>query len=57
MREYRVSVRCLLHPDMAEGIRAQVIDKDRDPKWAAFSEDAVDAFFAPLPDDLTFPTV
>ncbi|OUC80390.1 3-hydroxyisobutyryl-CoA hydrolase [Gordonia lacunae] len=56
VREFRVSVRCLLHPDMAEGIRAQVIDKDRDPKWAAFSEDAVDAFFAPLPDDLTFPT-
>ncbi|WP_238418793.1 enoyl-CoA hydratase/isomerase family protein [Gordonia sp. 'Campus'] len=54
VREYRVSLRCLLHPDMAEGIRAQVIDKDRNPKWADFSEDAVDAFFAPLPHDLTF---
>nr|WP_223205649.1 3-hydroxyisobutyryl-CoA hydrolase [Gordonia jinghuaiqii] len=54
IREYRVSLRCLLHPDMAEGIRAQVIDKDRNPKWASYSDDAVDAFFAPLPHDLTF---
>ncbi|MCK8614045.1 enoyl-CoA hydratase/isomerase family protein [Gordonia sp. C13] len=55
VREYRVSLRCLLHPDMAEGIRAQVIDKDRNPSWAEFSEAGVDAFFAPLPHDLTFP--
>lgn len=54
IREYRVSLRCLLHPDMAEGIRAQVIDKDRNPSWAEFSEESVEDFFAPLPDDLTF---
>lgn len=56
-REYRVSLRSLLHPDMAEGIRAQVIDKDRNPTWhpASFDEvttASVDEYFAPLPDDL-----
>lgn len=55
--EYRVSLRCLLHPDLAEGIRAQVIDKDRTPSWRPSSLDAVsaadvDAFFVPLPDDV-----
>ena len=56
-REYRFTARSMEFGDLMEGVRAQVIDKDRDPKWATFSEDAVDAFFAPLPDDLTFPTV
>ncbi|GAC70506.1 enoyl-CoA hydratase/isomerase family protein [Gordonia soli] len=61
IREYRVSVRCLIHPDLAEGIRAQVIDKDRSPSWRPPTLDAVDAaavdgFFEPLPDDLTFPS-
>ncbi|NKX55874.1 enoyl-CoA hydratase/isomerase family protein [Arthrobacter mobilis] len=32
-QEYRVSLRALAGPDMAEGIRAQVIDKDRTPRW------------------------
>lgn len=36
-----------------EGIRAQVIDKDRDPRWspatlAEVTDTAVDRFFAPL---------
>ncbi|MFW0793990.1 enoyl-CoA hydratase/isomerase family protein [Gordonia sp. CPCC 205515] len=56
-REYRVSMRSLLHPDMAEGIRAQVIDKDRNPSWQPPTFDdvtapSVDAYFAPLPDAL-----
>ncbi|MGC5255788.1 enoyl-CoA hydratase/isomerase family protein [Gordonia sp. DT218] len=56
-REYRVSLRSLLNPDMAEGIRAQVIDKDRTPSWrhadhAAVTAAEVDAFFVPLPDEL-----
>lgn len=54
-REYRVSLRCLLHPDMAEGIRAQVIDKDRNPAWAQnVSSGDIDKFFDPLPHELTF---
>lgn len=33
-REYRVSLRSLAGHDLAEGIRAQVIDKDRKPRWS-----------------------
>lgn len=51
-REYRVSVRALLHADLAEGIRAQVIDKDRNPAWAPVADAAeVAEFLAPLPAD------
>ncbi|MFJ7071190.1 enoyl-CoA hydratase/isomerase family protein [Streptomyces sp. NPDC098781] len=52
-QEYRVSVACLTAPDLVEGIRAQVIDKDRDPHWtpATFTEVTeadVERFFTPL---------
>lgn len=52
-QEYRVGLRCLAGPDFREGIRAQVVDKDRNPQWkpATLSEvRAVDVerFFAPL---------
>ena len=55
--EYRVSIHFLAHHDLAEGIRAQVIDKDRSPKWSPPSLTAVgkadiDAFFAPVPKEL-----
>ena len=44
--------------DLVEGIRAQVVDKDRNPKWSPASLAAVngadlEAFFAPVDDDLT----
>lgn len=45
MQEFRVSVRSLQWPDLAEGIRAQVIDKDRNPQWNPATIDAVDAAF------------
>ena len=53
-QEFRVSVRSLRNHDLAEGIRAQVIDKDRAPRWDPASLDevsdaAVEAHFAPLP--------
>ncbi|MFH8486688.1 enoyl-CoA hydratase/isomerase family protein [Streptomyces longisporoflavus] len=32
-QEYRVSAAAITAPDMVEGIRAQVVDKDRDPHW------------------------
>jgi enoyl-CoA hydratase len=58
-QEYRVSCSALRTHDLVEGIRAQLVDKDRDPKWspaslAAVSADDVEAFFAPVDDDLTF---
>lgn len=51
-QEFRVSSRVLRTHDLAEGIRAQVIDKDRTPHWqpATLAEvGSVDEFFAPLP--------
>ncbi|WAL99527.1 enoyl-CoA hydratase/isomerase family protein [Streptomyces sp. Je 1-369] len=54
-QEYRVSCAALTAPDLAEGIRAQVIDKDRSPRWnpgtlAEVTADDVVRFFAPLGD-------
>jgi enoyl-CoA hydratase len=54
-QEYRVGLRCLAGPDFREGIRAQVVDKDRNPRWrpatlAEVSGDDVEAYFAPLGD-------
>jgi enoyl-CoA hydratase len=31
--EYRFVSRCMEHADFLEGVRAQIIDKDRNPKW------------------------
>ncbi|MFJ5172654.1 enoyl-CoA hydratase/isomerase family protein [Streptomyces griseoviridis] len=52
-QEYRVSCHALTAPDLVEGVRAQIIDKDRDPHWSpARLDDVHDAdvarFFAPL---------
>ncbi|GIG67477.1 enoyl-CoA hydratase/isomerase family protein [Phytomonospora endophytica] len=44
-REFRLSAALLRTHDLAEGIRAQIIDKDRDPRWAPVGD--VDALFAP----------
>ncbi|MFJ2766526.1 enoyl-CoA hydratase/isomerase family protein [Streptomyces sp. NPDC087300] len=33
-QEYRVSCAALASPDLPEGIRAQVVDKDRSPRWS-----------------------
>ena len=52
-QEYRVGLRFLEAPDFREGIRAQVVDKDRNPRWkpptlAEVAADQVEHFFAPL---------
>lgn len=54
-QEYRVGLRFLAGPDFREGIRAQVVDKDRNPHWqpatlAEISRDDVESYFAPLGD-------
>jgi enoyl-CoA hydratase len=56
-RDYRVSLHALHWPDFAEGIRAQVIDKDRTPRWSPASlvevdPVVVDAAFAPVDPEL-----
>ena len=33
-QEYRVSCAMLAGPDLVEGVRAQVVDKDRTPRWS-----------------------
>jgi enoyl-CoA hydratase len=57
--EFRTSCASLRSHDLVEGIRAQLVDKDRSPKWSPSSLDAVtaadvDAYFAPADPDLTF---
>lgn len=52
-QDLMLSVRFTAHHDFPEGIRAQIIDKDRDPRWqparlAEVTTAAVDAFFIPL---------
>ncbi|TLM75087.1 enoyl-CoA hydratase/isomerase family protein [Pseudarthrobacter sp. NamB4] len=52
-QEYRVGLRFLSAPDFREGIRAQVVDKDRTPHWkpptlADVQPGQVEEFFKPL---------
>lgn len=52
-QEYRVSLACLQSHDLVEGIRAQVVEKDRNPAWspatlAEVTTEHVDRFFEPL---------
>lgn len=59
VQDYRVSSASARSHDLVEGIRALIIDKDRNPKWsppnlAAVSADDIDAYFAPVDDDLSF---
>ncbi|ONF73045.1 enoyl-CoA hydratase/isomerase family protein [Amycolatopsis keratiniphila] len=50
-QEYRISAHALSTAEFAEGIRAQIIDKDRAPKWSPATlsevdERIVDAYFS-----------
>ncbi len=52
-QDLRVGSRFLQHDDFAEGIRAQIIDKDRNPRWAPARLDEIGRqyvleFFEPL---------
>lgn len=35
--ELIMSIQCVLHPDLAEGVRAVLIDKDHNPQWSVGS--------------------
>ncbi|MGA5817474.1 enoyl-CoA hydratase/isomerase family protein [Kitasatospora sp. NPDC094028] len=55
-QEYRISCAALESHDLVEGIRAQVIDKDRNPRWspasaAEVTEADVARYLAPRTDD------
>lgn len=55
--EYRISATFFAGSEFVEGIRAAVVDKDRNPRWdppdlAAVTPDQVASYFAPRPDDL-----
>ncbi|MHA1524634.1 MAG: enoyl-CoA hydratase/isomerase family protein, partial [Alphaproteobacteria bacterium] len=57
--EYRLVNRFMAAQDFFEGVRAAVIDKDRSPRWAPatlaqVSDTQVDAYFAPLENELIF---
>ncbi|AGL37717.1 MULTISPECIES: enoyl-CoA hydratase/isomerase family protein [Mycobacterium avium complex (MAC)] len=59
VQDYRVSSASLRSHDLVEGIRAQLIDKDRNPQWsparlADVTAADVEAYFAPVDDDLSF---
>ncbi|MEO8814805.1 MAG: enoyl-CoA hydratase/isomerase family protein [Mycobacterium sp.] len=59
VQEYRVSCASLRSHDLVEGIRAQLVDKDRNPAWspatlAEVSTADVEAYFTPANPDLTF---
>lgn len=50
--ELVLSLSCCAYPDLAEGVRALLIDKDRKPHWqpgtlAAVSQERIAAYFAP----------
>lgn len=57
-RELEISCALLRHPDFVEGVRAQVIDKDRQPHWQPSSLEqldpaAIDRLFATFADART----
>jgi hypothetical protein len=54
-QEYALALRMCGRGDFAEGVRAQVVDKDRRPAWQParleeVSTDLLDALFAPMPE-------
>jgi len=52
-QEYRVSLHCLAGAEFPEGVRAQLVDKDRNPRWEPpvleqVDGERIEAFFAGL---------
>lgn len=59
--EFRLTVRLFEDGEFIEGVRALLVDKDREPKWsppqlAGVTDEMIKAYLAPLPpgEDLTF---
>jgi enoyl-CoA hydratase len=54
-QDYRIALACIAGHDFIEGIRAQIVDKDRNPRWypdkiEAVTADIVERHFKPLGD-------
>ena len=52
--EYGLAVHVCARPDLAEGVRALLVDKDNSPRWNPATPEGVtpaliDALFAPIP--------
>ena len=41
--EFALTKTTMAHPDFAEGVRAMVVDKDRQPKWSPATIETVDS--------------
>jgi enoyl-CoA hydratase/carnithine racemase len=59
VQEYRAAAFLFARPDLREGVRAAIIDKDRKPKWqpsalAGVGEDAMAALSRPVPGEPSF---
>jgi enoyl-CoA hydratase len=59
VQEFRVSCASLRSHDLVEGIRAQLVDKDRNPQWspatlAEVTAADIESYFVPAEPDLTF---
>lgn len=59
VQDLRIAMRMVAQPNFAEGIRAQLVDKDRKPQWVPknikdITAEEVGAYFEPLARDLTF---
>ncbi len=59
IQEYRVSCASLRSHDLVEGIRAQLVDKDRNPQWspatlAEVTAADIESYFVSAEPDLTF---
>ncbi|GAH80613.1 unnamed protein product, partial [marine sediment metagenome] len=60
VHEFRASLEVFASADFVEGVRAVIVDKDRNPSWnPSRLEDVtpqiVDAYFTPRRDELVFP--
>ncbi|GAA0532004.1 3-hydroxyisobutyryl-CoA hydrolase [Saccharopolyspora subtropica] len=56
MQEYRLAMACVRIGDFVEGVRATLVDKDRNPRWSPSKLSDVDdsrvrEFFEPKPDE------
>ncbi|MEW6642739.1 MAG: enoyl-CoA hydratase/isomerase family protein [Pseudomonadota bacterium] len=60
VHEFRAALEVFASADFVEGVRAVIVDKDRNPSWTPprledVTPQIVDAYFAPRRDELVFP--